>query len=153
MNPWAGFAFLDGSGFLITPSPNPLEEISRAECRNMPKTCLVRGKLTKMVGLFPGLWRPIFHERVCRGHHGDSRTVEKSESGPLGQKLQPRASPGGPDGPASGPQNEGRALVTRSLKCGTQGFQWQSFSEFRGLQLSNRNPWVPHSRSTCSYTK
>ena len=55
----------------------------------MPKTRLVRGNLTKMVGLFLALRRPTFLQRGGKGHPGDSRTVEKSKVGPLGQRLQP----------------------------------------------------------------
>ena len=34
------FTFLDGSGFLITPSPNPPEDFFRAKHRKMPKIAL-----------------------------------------------------------------------------------------------------------------
>ena len=58
--PSADVTFLDGSVFLITPSPNPLNEVSPAEHRKMPKTRFVLGKLTKMVSLFLGLWSHAF---------------------------------------------------------------------------------------------
>ena len=68
----------------------------------MPKTRLVRGKLTKMVGLVLALWRPTIRQKgVEEGTLGIPELSRRVKSALCVKSYSPERPTGVPDGPAS----------------------------------------------------
>ena len=106
----------------------------------------VRGVRFGVWALGFGVWCLVFGI-WCLGFgvSGLGSWVEESERGPLGQKLQPRASHSGPDGAASVPLKSFEPLLLVPWNMAPRVSKGKVSQNCKSY-LINRNPWVPHSR-------